>query len=102
MTVQPTQPVAHGTIPTENDGTLLHLAVDHGYCNLFDVLRSHLTKTDVNAQDKKGRTPLHVACLAIDPENPVQRHMHEVVIPNLLESGARTDIVDEVKVKVYS
>ena len=36
----------------QNDGTLLHLAVDHGYCNLFDVLRSHLTKTDVNAQDK--------------------------------------------------
>jgi len=28
--------------------------------------------------------------------------MHEVVIPNLLESGARTDIVDEVRVKVYS
>jgi len=36
----------------QNDGPLLHLAVDHGYCNLFDVLCSHLTKTDVNAQDK--------------------------------------------------
>jgi len=28
--------------------------------------------------------------------------MHEVVIPNLLESRARADIVDEVRVKVYS
>ena len=36
----------------QNHGTLLHLALDHGYCSLFDVMRSQLADTDVNAQDK--------------------------------------------------
>lgn len=64
-----------------NDGFPLHCAAQHGHTEVAKILLKE-GRTDVNAQDKKGRTPLHYAA----------RHGHTQVVEVLLEKGADVNL----------
>jgi hypothetical protein len=50
------------TMKTDTDGnTLLHIAVYEDYKEIFDSLPENYRKQMINTENKKGKTPLHIA-----------------------------------------
>lgn len=79
--------VAHAN-PLEVDAqgdTLLHLATDRGHPRMVELLCQ--AGVSVNAQNLRGRTPMH-ECMFL-------KHDRDAIERTLLANGARLDLRDE-------
>lgn len=67
------------------DGSALHLCAQHGFLAMARLLVD-MKVVDLNAQNKVGSTPLHVAC----------KFGQDAMLLFLLELGVRVDVPDSV------
>jgi ankyrin repeat protein len=74
----------------ENEGSILHIACAKGFISTIEEIIDGLPKKDalslINSSDKKGNTPLHIAC----------EHNYNDIVDYLIDFGAIVTSVNSI------